>query len=531
MVEWRRVERHPATGAVLAGDPVVAALSEAIEVAHNPNLVPDTEAAITALIEPVLRAGWWEAAIHLMWPGEFLPWAPFHIEGLAWWSTIPERKSPDPLTACWPRGTGKSTLTSAALACCACLKIRPYMMWISDSYDQVVDKISMTAGLLKAPRVVAAFPHVALTVDRIGRFTTEGGVTADAGGMDQALRGRLLFLDRPGIIVLDDVETITDTAYIRRKKKDQVTKSIIPMGSDDKAIVFVQNLIHGESLMSGHMDGTADWLATRVVSGPWPQIRDLETEVETQTDGRARIVVVGGEPVWPEGRGLEVSQSQIDDEGLPSFLAEHQHETEINEGDLFPRDRWVYADVGPVGSGVKWCRAWDLAGTADPGADYTVGALMAVDEARRVWVVDVVRDQLDTGDVEDLVVATAEADLDALEKCVVLIESQPAAAGKAWGRRWTHDLLVGFRVELVPPVGSKPFRADGYSAAQQKAGVTLVNADWNGVWRTEHALFPKFGRNDDQVDAGAIGFNWLTRGGKRGRGGLASVHNRPLPGQ
>jgi len=64
----------------------------------------------------------------------------------------------------------------------------------------------------------------------------------------------------------------------RVKKIDILTKTILPAGSPDCAILFIQNLIHPESIASRLVDGRADFLSERIVSGPYPAIEGLTYE-------------------------------------------------------------------------------------------------------------------------------------------------------------------------------------------------------------------------------------------------------------
>lgn len=528
-VRYKRVKRL-ADGQVDPECDVVRTFAEAIEIAHDPEQVGDIDQACVALLEPLIRSGWWEAAIHLAWPNDLDDFAPFHIEALAWWSDIPDGKAPKAFAALWPRDTGKSTLTMRCFAIATAVKRRPYLFWMSEAFDQVTDKVAGVGELLNAPRMAAAFPDAAdLVTDREGRLQTRSGVTIDAGGMDQALRGRLIVTDRPGVIVLDDVESNLDTKYKRAKKLTQVTETIIPMGSDDCAVLFVQNLIHEDSLASELASGEAEWLADRVVSGPWPQVRDMEVETERLDDGSVHHSIVGGVFTWPEGRGLVKSEDQLNKMGPTAFRREHNHDLSAVEGDMFIRELW--GEIGVAPDGLTMCRAWDLAASEEATADWTVGALMGIHKSGRVYVVDVVRGQWLGGRVEELVAELADEDVERYGRCQVVIEGQVAAAGKTWNERWAKDVLPDHRLFLSPAQGNKPFKADGYSNAQQKGLVTLVAGPWNEKWKKEHALFTSdgtIGKHDDQVDAGAMGFNWLTRKGRRSTGSVGSAARRHI---
>lgn len=494
------------------------------------------EDGIVELLPVLLEARWPELFVPLAWGEDvpLAPFAPFHVEAWAWWARIGD-VSPPALVACWPRGAGKSTTISYMLALTCLAGLRDYCLWVGAREKAITDKVAGVGALLAAPRVRRAFPEqTALYHDpmtgakqdwRQGRVATGSGFAVDAVGMDQALRGALRLSSRPGFVILDDIETGQQTAYMRAKVGEQVTRAIIPTQSDDAALAWVQNRLHDDSLMAGMLEGRLDWFRRRTVSGPWPQIRDLEVELEDTPDG-PQYSIVGGEATWA-GADLEVSEKQINDEGLLAFLAEKQHQSGAVEGSLFPREFWGHADAAPP-PGLRVCRAWDLAGTAGRG-DFTAGVLLGVDPQGAWWVLDVARGQWDTDRVEDMVLALADQDRAEFGRCPVIIEDQPGAAGKAWGRRWVRHILVGHVVELVAPQGSKVWRADALSSSQRKGLVSLVGGAWVDAFVGECALFgTDFARHDDQVDAVALAFNHLAGRGRRVVGRVASAAGRQI---
>jgi predicted phage terminase large subunit-like protein len=531
-----RVRRRP-DGYPEPDCPVFAACEAVLE-ALVPLDARTQEALIPGILQDFAKARFWEGFIPLAWPHLALaPFAPFHREAWRWWSAIEEGMAPPALVACWPRGGGKSSTAAMMLALTCLTGLRPYCLWIGAREKAITDKVSGVGALLAAPRVREAFPeqtspyHDPMTgvkVDwRQGRVATASGFALDAVGMDQALRGALRLQTRPGLLLLDDIEQTTNTPYIRSRIADQVTRAIIPAQSDDAALAWVQNRLHDASLMAAMLDGKLDWFRRRIVSGPWPQIEGLEVELE-ETELGPQYVIVAGTPTW-EGADLAVSEKQINDEGLLSFNAEKQHRAGAAEGDLFLRTMWRRADAYPAG--LKVCRAWDLAGSTAASADYTVGVLLGLAADGRVWVLDVARGQWATDEVEERVADLAESDRTEFGRYTVVIEDQPGAAGKMWARRWVRHVLAGFSVELVPPQGSKVWRADALSSTQRKGLCTLVEGPWVQPWVSEFALFQyKDGkavhRHDDQVDAASLGFNYLTGKGRKSRAGVAQAAGR-----
>jgi len=163
---------------------------------------------------------------------------------------------------------------------------------------------------------------------RYMRYQIEGG-TRQAGA-----RGIKLDEFRPDLIVLDDIDDRHDTLATVQKKIETITQSILPSGSADYAVLFVQNTIHADSVMAQLIDGRAPFLLDRAPIVVEPAVQGLEYEQRAQDDGRRTYVITAGVPTWA-GQSLEVCQGQINDWGLTAFSREAQHEVEHVTGSMF----------------------------------------------------------------------------------------------------------------------------------------------------------------------------------------------------
>jgi len=158
---------------------------------------------------------------------------------------------------------------------------------------------------------------------------------------------------------------------------------------------------------------------------------------------------------------------------------------------------------------VGLCRGWDKAGTQNGGA-YTAGVLLgrlrptgaprdgADDEW---WILDVVRDQLDSGSREKLIKTTAEIDG---KRVVVGLEQEPGSGGKESAAA-SVKRLVGFKTRVVRAVGSKVDRADMWSTPVNQGVFRMKRGEWNSDFINELKFFP-YSTYKDQVDAGSVSF-------------------------
>jgi predicted phage terminase large subunit-like protein len=160
----------------------------------------------------------------------------------------------------------------------------------------------------------------------------------------------------------------------------------------------------------------------------------------------------------------------------------------------------------PPFSFVHKVRYWDKAGTLDGGC-YTAGVLMGEDLSGRIWVLDVIKFQLDSFEREKMIKLTAQVDGVEVE---VGIEQEGGSGGKQSAEE-TVKMLAGFAVTVDAPTGDKEFRAIPFSKQVNGGNVYLVPGDWNKEYIGELSMFPR-SKYKDQVDASSGAFKLLTAG-------------------
>jgi hypothetical protein len=273
--------------------------------------------------------------------------APHHETFWRWVWAITEDSDPPPFIGVWPRGGGKSTSAELAAAALGVRGKRHYAVYVRSTQERADDSVQNIGALLESRAIELYYPeHGERRVNKFGdsrgwrrnRLWTEGGFVVDALGLDTArTRGVKLEDQRPDLLVFDDLDDRHDSSATTEKKLDIITTSLLPAGTDNVAIMGIQNLIIPTGIFARIVDGRADFLTGRILSGPFPAIRNLALGKALTPDGAVRHVITGGEPVW-EGQDLEACQRLIDWLGLSAFIRECQNNVAEREGALWSRE-------------------------------------------------------------------------------------------------------------------------------------------------------------------------------------------------
>ena len=171
-------------------------------------------------------------------------------------------------------------------------------------------------------------------------------------------------------------------------------------------------------------------------------------------------------------------------------------------GTLFKKHYFEVVDSIPWRDITTTVRAWDRAATEvnestargiDP--DWTVGVKLAKSKHGIYYVLDVRRDRLTPGKVDDMILNTAKQDG---VNCKIRLFQDPGSAG-------VHEmesmvkLLSGFNVTFDKINKSKVVQAKPASVQSEFGFVKILRGPWNDLFLSELEAFPE-GKKDDQVD-------------------------------
>lgn len=366
----------------------------------------------------------------------------------------------------------------------------PDAEFIHTSYSaKLADTNSFMAKLMvESDEYREIFPEVLLRHDSKSKGdwrTTDGGVVyaQGAGGTITGFGAGKLRPGFGGAIIIDDPHKADEA------RSDTMRGNVIEWfgntlesrkNSPDTPIILIMQRLH-ESDLAGFL----------LAGGNGEKWEHVCFEA-IQPDGTA---------LWPVKHTIE--QLRTMERANPYvFAGQYLQRPAPLDGGEFKPDKLEIIDAVPAG--VRWVRAWDLAGTKG-GGDYTAGGKLGVTPDGRYIIADMVRDQESPEGVEAMMKATATRDGNLT---TVAIPQDPGQAGKAQIRAITR-LLSGYPVSSKPVTGDKVTRARPFAAQLNIGNVLMVRGAWNDPLIAEMRNFPN-GANDDQIDALALAFDELT---------------------
>ncbi len=309
-------------------------------------LWPTRLSASSPLSTPLIDQDW-HTWLTTLFPATYSqPLAEYHEDFWDWlWAITPGQETqPRPYVAVWPRGWAKSTNGEVGAVALGAKGFK-YVLYVSSRQQQADDHVQNIAGRLESSTVAQAYPELGSPQKgkfgnqrawRRQRVTTVGGFTVDSIGLDAAIRGAKIEDARPDVIILDDVDEENDAPETIAKKIRAITTKILPAAAPACVVLVLQNLVTRNGIVSQLVDGRADFLADRIVSGPHPAIQDMEYEGQGKD-----ATITGGLPTWPV-LGLAECQAKIRLFGLQAFLAECQHDIALSGQPRFNLEALAY---------------------------------------------------------------------------------------------------------------------------------------------------------------------------------------------
>ncbi|MBR0648730.1 phage terminase large subunit [Roseomonas terrae] len=392
----------------------------------------------------------------------------------------------DRLMVFMPPGSAKSTYTSDL-----------FPAWfLAQGRDRRVIATSNTADLAGTfsrrvrGRIRSHGPMLGYRLEREAEdlwTTSNGGEyrAAGIGGVITGLRADLALIDDP-VKSREEADSEARRARVWEWFQDDLRTRLRP----GAAIVVVQTRWHQDDLSGRLLEAQGDqW---RVVSLP------AEAEVDDPL-GRAP-----GEMLWgDDGYGYAASLHRVKAEASTrSWSALYMQRPVPDTGDYFQAEWLRHVDVLPDRTTMRIYGGSDYAVTAD-GGDFTVHAVVGMDPAGQLWLLDLWRGQ-----------TAADAWIEAF--CDLVTRWRPIGWAEETGQiragigpflqRRMRERQAYVARHAFPTRGDKAVRAQSIRGRMALEGLHLPrHAPWRQALEAELVTFPA-GKHDDQVDAlGLIG--------------------------
>ncbi|HEV2972481.1 MAG TPA: hypothetical protein VGY55_21090 [Pirellulales bacterium] len=307
-----------------------------------------------------------------------------------------------------PRGGAKSTIGTLAFVLRSALEGRePYILIISDTKHQAVGHLAnIKIELRENPRIAADYPAACATAPKaypVWRANAVGlanGVTIEAFGTGQRIRGRRQREHRPTLIVCDDLQDDRhiESSLAREHSARWFHGTLMKAGTKRTNVVNLATALHREALAL-ELHETPGWTSRRFQAiERWPNNMQLWSEWEQiyadveRPDSReaARTffhahcaeMEAGAVLLWPEEEDLYTLMCMRVEAGRTAFEREKQNVPINPELCEWPEDYfgdWLWFDEWPTDVQVKTLALDPSKGSDSGRGDYSAFVMLAVD--------------------------------------------------------------------------------------------------------------------------------------------------------
>lgn len=340
-----------------------------------------------------------------------------------------------------------------------------------------------------------------------------------AGGWRFATTPKSKALGRhPSIILVDDPQNVkqVDSERERPAVNDWWDKTMISRGAGKtlrRRRAIIMQRLHEKDL-TGHVMSTGVWTHLCLPMRYEPnRMADIGLGADPRT--------TDGELLWPEMFDEATVKEAERSLGMDA-AGQLQQRPMAKGGGIFKTDRFRFIPLAalPVKTIRRFKRAFDKAATPDAGC-FTAGVLGGIEYTLRnpnaekkefdetVYIIDVVRNQWGSGDVELQIDLWSRVDNAQYgDKYETIFEREGGSAGIQAADETTRRLR-GRRIRAISTGGkSKPIRWNGLANAIYRREVVLVEAAWNTAFIHELQNIPK-GEYKDQADAASLMYSEL----------------------
>ncbi len=398
-----------------------------------------------------------------------------------------------------PPGTSKSSVVSILWQPWVWTRM-PSARFITGSYSErlALDLSRKSRDVVVSEKYQTLFPEIKLREDQNTKShfaNTQGGMryATGVGGSVTGMHAHFIAVDDP----IDPLASLSDLMLLEANTWMKETLSRRKINIMLTPTVLIMQRLHQDDPTGNALERKAP---VRHCCVPCDTSCEIKPESFRQFYSEDGLL----DPIRLPRSALE---DAFDTLGEAGYACQYQQSPVPRGGAMFKVDRLNYQTTAPTVWKRGPVRYIDKASTKGGGA-FTVGVKMALDQQDRVWILDVIRGQWDSGTREQIILNTAELDG---KKVKIGLEQEPGAGGKESMENTVKRLaLRGFRTIVDKPTGDKELRADPFSAYVNLGKVVLLNAPWNRTFVEEMRYFPR-SKYKDQIDAASGAFAVITK--------------------
>lgn len=323
-----------------------------------------------------------------------------------------------------------------------------------------------------------------------------------AKGAEQKLRGLIWNGTRPDIILCDDMEN--DELVLNKERREKMRRwfysALLPCLSSTGVIRIVGTILHMDSLLERLMPKQWDkWsvdtdlklYAQKTVAGGWFSIK-----YRAHNPDFSKILWPDR---WPKEKLKETREGYIA-QGIPDAYSQEYLNYPVDESvAYYKRKDFLEMKEEHHNQKLHLYITVDLAISESEKADYSVFIIAGVDEYKRIFILDVLRERMDGREIVDTLINLQRV----YDPEIIGIEEMQVS--KSIGPFLREEMLKTGVFANIKPLkhGGKDKIARGRSMqARVRAHTVFFNkeGDWYQTFEDECTRFPR-DTHDDQVDA------------------------------
>jgi predicted phage terminase large subunit-like protein len=395
-----------------------------------------------------------------------------------------------------PRHHAKSTaVTHAYVLASVLFKVKQNVMILSDTQEQSEQFLhDIKVELEENKELREEFGVVRFVRERDNELIVELSdghkFRIFAKGTSQSLRGSKWRGKRPDLIICDDMEN--DEMVMNKERRAKIKKwflsTLLPILSDTGQIRVVGTILHA--------DGLLEWL---LQSNYWTTRRYEAHDAEFKN-------ILWPEK-WPEKKLRELSAVYAEAGENEIYLQEFRNIPIDDSIALFRKAD--FKKITDKDEFLEYYIGVDCAISEKTTADWTVFAVVGINKAGRLKVVDIARDRMDSLAIVDMFFELEQA---YHPQCFVVEDENISKAVGPFLFEQMPRRNIWPVIETLT-TGNKDLvrRSSSFRARMRAGGVEFDHeAEWYPGLCEELTLFNR-GKNDDQVSSLSLVGMWLAR--------------------